>query len=96
MGSDPRCTRKWRKLRDQLYRRDRAANAPCWICGQQIDYRAEAGTPDAWEPDHVMPVAHHPEAALDPGNVRPSHCSCNRARGSAGAAGLIGKTTRDW
>lgn len=94
--SDPRQTRRWRELRSRLYERDRKANAPCWICGQPIDYRAEAGTPDAWEPDHVVPVASNPELALDPGNVRPSHCSCNRSRGSDKGAPSIGSPTRRW
>lgn len=93
---DPRGTRRWRELRERLYRRDRAANVPCWICGQPIDYRAEAGTPDAWEPDHVQPVADHPELAFDPGNIRPAHCSCNRSRKNTGAGEQIGVPSRIW
>lgn len=93
---DPRSSTRWQQLRRNLYERDRRANAPCWICGQQIDYRAPSGTPDAWEPDHVLPVATHPDLAYDPGNIRPAHCSCNRSRGSSGAGGGIGRTTRDW
>lgn len=96
MARDPRGTRRWRELRRRLYKRDRAANSPCWICGQPIDYRAEAGSPDAWEPDHVMPVADHPELALDPGNIKPAHCSCNRSRGSGRAEASIGNPTRNW
>lgn len=94
--ADPRSTRRWRTLRDALYRRDRAANAPCWICGQPIDYRAKAGTPDAWEPDHVRPVDRFPELAYDPGNIAPAHCSCNRSRGSGGAGGTLGTPSRAW
>ena len=78
-----------------LYERDRRANAPCWLCNQQIDYRAAPMSPDAWEPDHVLPVIDHPELAFDPGNIRPAHASCNRSRGSGKAVG-IGHTTRNW
>ena len=93
---DPRGSTKWQKLRRILYERDRKANAPCWICGQPIDYRAAPGTPDSWEPDHALPVSTHPELAYDPGNVMPSHCSCNRSRGNASKPAGIGRPTRRW
>lgn len=87
--------RPWRRLRERAYQRDRSANAPCWICGQPIDYRAPVGTPDAWEPDHFLPVSTHPEAAMDIGNLRPSHCSCNRSRGRR-SVDSIGARSRRW
>lgn len=96
MRGDPRQTRRWRKLRALLYERDRAANAPCWICGQPIDYRAPAGTPDAWEPDHVRDVRSRPDLALDPGNVMPSHSSCNRSRQDRKDEPPLGEPSRDW
>mgnify|MGYP002546931531 CR=1 FL=1 len=94
--SDPRQTARWRALRARLYERDRAVDAPCWICGQPIDYRAPAGTPDAWEPDHVAPVSSDPDKAYDPGNIRPAHSSCNRSRGSSKGAPSIGEPSRNW
>lgn len=94
--ADPRSTARWQRLRAILYDRDRKANAPCWICGQPIDYRARSGTPDSWEPDHVLPVATHPDAAFDPGNVRPAHCSCNRSRGSSKGCPGLGSLSRRW
>ncbi len=96
MKRDPRASTRWKRLRAILYRRDRKANAPCWICGQPIDYRAPAGTPDAWEPDHVLPVASHPELAYDPGNIRAAHSSCNRSRGSKAAEPSLGSPSRTW
>ena len=93
---DPRGTKRWQKLRVNLYERDRRAGAPCWICGQPIDYRAPSGTPDAWEPDHVLPVASRPDLAFDPGNIRPSHCSCNRARGKKANCNDLGTPSRAW
>lgn len=53
-------------------------------------------TPDAWEPDHVLPVATHPELAFDPGNIKPSHCSCNRARGKKKNDNGLGLPSRIW
>lgn len=96
MARDPRGTTRWQRLRAQLYERDRRACAPCWICGQPIDYRAAPGSPDAWEPDHVQPVALRPELAFDPGNIRPAHASCNRSRGANRGAPSIGSPSRDW
>lgn len=93
--SDPRKTTRWRKLRAELYRRDRAANAPCWICHQPIDYRARAGTPDSWEPDHVRDVARFPQLAFDPANIMPAHCSCNRSRGDRDLVPM-GSSSRAW
>ena len=96
MARDPRGSTRWQKLRQILYRRDRSANARCWICGQPIDYRAPAGTPDAWEPDHVLAVKDHPELAYDPGNIRAAHCSCNRSRGNRAAQPSLGTPSRIW
>lgn len=94
--ADVRSCRRWRRFREEAYRRDRAANAPCWICGQPIDYLAKPGTPDAWEPDHYYPVRDHPELAYDMGNVRPAHCSCNRHRGAKVNTNKIGQRSRVW
>ena len=97
---DPRGTQRWRRLRKKLYRRDRMADAPCWICGEPIDYRARPGSGRAWEPDHVRPVNLYPELAYDEGNIRPAHCACNRARGQGGRSprdnGMLGTPTRRW
>lgn len=92
---------RWRRVREAAYERDRSANAPCWICGKPIDYRAPSGTPDAWEPDHYLPVCDYPEHQLDLANIRPSHASCNRARGSLDRAAkqraqTLGERSRDW
>lgn len=94
--SDPRCTRRWRVLRESLFLRDKKANAKCWICGQAIDYRAAAGTPDSWEPDHVVPVTSRPDLAFDPGNIKPAHCSCNRSRGNCRGDSSLGTPSRVW
>lgn len=90
-------TDKWERVRLACYRRDMKRRAPCWICGQPIDYQAPAGTPDAWEPDHYLPTSSHPEYGYDPANIRPSHSSCNRSRGARDqAAGDLGVASRIW
>ena len=95
--SDPRQTVEWRRLRVQCYERDRARRAPCHICGQAIDYGAKpSSTPDSYEPDHLRDVDRHPELALLPENVGPSHRRCNRARGKRATMKPLGHPSRDW
>ena len=94
---DPRGTPAWRRLRMQCYERDRARRAVCHICHQPIDYRLKpASTPDAYEADHLRDVDTHPELALIPENVAPSHRRCNRARGKKAGINNLGRRSRDW
>ena len=73
---------RWRRVRGMAYERDRKAKAPCWWCGQEINYYVPpSSTPDSWEGDHKIPVSRQPELELDLMNVAPSHKRCNRARG---------------
>lgn len=85
---------EWRRLRSKLFKRARETDAPCWICGGRIDYLAEPGTPNAWEPDHVISPLDRPELAHDVTNIRDSHASCNRRRGRNGTVGLGTRTRR--
>ena len=95
--SDPRKTSQWQRLRLQCYERDRKRGAPCHICGQPIDYSlAPSSAPDAYEPDHLRAVDVHPELALLPENVAPSHRRCNRARGKKAGVNELGNRSRDW
>jgi len=71
-----------RKLKREHRARCRAANAPCWLCGQPIDYAAPPGTPDSFESDHRIPVSIRPDLAYLPSNLMPSHAGCNRSRGA--------------
>lgn len=94
---DPRSTPQWQRLRLECYRRDRDRDTPCHICGQRIDYAAKpSSTPDSYEPDHLRDVRSHPELALLPENVAPSHRKCNRARGKRAGVNEMGNRTRDW
>ncbi|MFA1703036.1 HNH endonuclease [Mycobacterium intracellulare] len=47
-----------------------------------IDYEAPANSPWSFELDHINPVESHPHLALDPSNWVPSHCRCNRSKGT--------------
>lgn len=97
MAKVGRDTREWRLLRQNCYNRDKAKRAPCWICGQPINYGvAPSTTPDSWEPDHRFPVAHHPELAELPDNVMPSHKRCNRSRGNKAGINELGNQSRNW
>ena len=80
-------TRRYMKLRKVFLAECEAVNAPCWLCGQQIDYRVPHKDPktgavnkEAFELDHAYPRSTHPELAEDPSNFRPSHRACNLKR----------------
>ena len=89
--------RPWRTLASRFERECREAGEACWICGQPIDYEADATVhPDAFQPDHYYPVSTHPELALDPANLRASHRSCNVARGDGPPPLGLGRTSRSW
>ncbi|KAA0916454.1 HNH endonuclease [Dietzia sp. ANT_WB102] len=97
-----RSTRNWRKLKETFRTQSQTTNAPCWLCGQPIDYTVNTDDygyhPDAFEPDHYHPVKTHPELREDPANLRPSHASCNRTRGDTDPTDLltIGDQSRTW
>ena len=95
---DPRSTPQWQRLRIECYRRDKARDAPCAICGQRhIDYAARpSSTPDSYEPDHIRPVERYPELALLPENVQPAARRCNRAKGKRAGVDVMGNRSRDW
>ena len=69
----------------------------CWLCNQPISFDVlDQYAGDHFEPDHVFPVATHPELADDPNNLRPAHRECNRARGTDMEATHLGWTSIDW
>jgi 5-methylcytosine-specific restriction endonuclease McrA len=91
-----RSTRYREKIRPLAFARDKKADAPCWICGQKIDYLAQISTtPDSWEGDHVNAVANGGEE-LDLKNVRACHKRCNRVRGAGDNNNVIGQQSRIW
>lgn len=103
MSGDGRTSRRWRKMRLVFRAEGEAANAPCWLCGMEIDYsiprldpRTNTLNDDAWEPDHVLTRTAHPEYAEDPTNLRHSHGGCNRERSDRAPSRPITKPSRRW
>ena len=89
---------RWKAIRGMAYERDRKANAPCWWCGQAINYIVPpSSTPDSWEGDHKIPVSKAPDLELDLNNVMPSHRHCNRSRGDGtNGENTLGMQSRVW
>ena len=89
---------RWPYVRKLAWERDRKARAPCHICGMPIDYLSEPSSlPDAWEPDHVIPVSKRPDLELDLTNILASHKRCNRARGDGtNGENNLGMRSRIW
>lgn len=86
-----------RKVRAMCWKRDREQKARCWICGGVIDYTLKpSSTPEAWEPDHVLPRVRHPRLTLDPTNIKAAHRKCNRSRHDRATLHGLGKPSREW
>lgn len=78
-----------RRLKQEHRRRCRAANLPCALCGDPIDYSLPPTSPHAFQSDHRIPVSVRPDLGYHASLLQPSHASCNRSRG----ASPIGTTT---
>lgn len=89
-------TRRGREARAAYRAECEERNAPCWLCGQPIDYGAISGTPNAFELDHRLPRADYPELTFEPSNFAPAHSSCNRARGKKDVPLPLGPLTAAW
>lgn len=96
-------SRRYRHLRKRFKEQCAQADAPCWLCGQPIDYTLARLDPytntvndDAFELDHLYPRSTHPHLAEDPANFRPSHAGCNRERGNKNPKPGLGATSRTW
>lgn len=91
---------RWKKVREQAYRRDKATGAKCHICEQEIDYgRGLSGAdydPEAYEPDHILPVSLYPEFELDLSNIAAAHARCNRSRKDKAGVELRDDPSRVW
>ena len=89
---------RWKQIRKLAYDRDRKAKAVCHICNQPIDYSlTPSSAPNAYEPDHIIPVAKQPELELDLKNIKASHTRCNRARGDGtNGENNLGMQSRVW
>ena len=89
---------RWPFIRMQAWNRDKKLRAVCHICGEPIDYFLPPSSgPDAYEPDHLIPVHMRPDLELDLSNIAPSHRRCNRQRGDGtNGTNTIGERSRVW
>jgi hypothetical protein len=86
-----------RQVRTDSREKWHAEDAPCWMCGQKIDWDADDGITDgSFEYDHYYPAGTHPEHYDDPANGRPSHRGCNRDRSNGAPRASLGTLFRAW
>lgn len=89
----------YRDLTKALRRKSERTNAPCWICGQPIDYTADWRSRWSFTADHVVPIA---QGGKWRGELRPAHRSCNSRRGDTTKAAKrqvikgVQKHSRKW
>jgi 5-methylcytosine-specific restriction endonuclease McrA len=94
---------QFREAREQYLARakkrrnkDGTVGAPCWLCGQPIDYRLKFPHPRSWVLDHAVPVKQEPALMLNSGNFRSAHCECNNHRGSDAPRIELGEPSEIW
>ncbi len=89
---------RWPYVRMQAWNRDKKIRAVCHICHEPIDYFIPpSSSPDAYEPDHLIPVHMRPDLELDLSNIAPAHRRCNRQRGDGtNGTNAIGERSRKW
>ncbi|GAB3867348.1 hypothetical protein GCM10028801_41120 [Nocardioides maradonensis] len=80
--SDPRKTRAWRKLRDQVVEEE----PDCRL-------RLPGCTGASTTADHIKPVKTHPHLAMERTNLRGSCEPCNKKRGAGAAGGSDSEAT---
>lgn len=54
----------------------------CIHCGKSIDLTLPSTDKWSWTLEHVVPLHHAPELALDPRNHAEAHRFCNESRGT--------------
>ena len=88
------------KFRKACSQQNRGQGAPCWLCGQAIQYSLRFPHPGSFSVDHVIAVNERPELILDVSNWAASHFSCNSARGGMGedllGPGALGVPSEEW
>lgn len=90
-------TRAFQKQRQLFFEQGQREQAPCWLCGQSIDYSAKPGSTDeSHELDHYVPVSIDPSLQYDPGNFRHAHRICNILRGADPPKLSLGMHSRQW
>lgn len=75
---------------------DGSIGAPCWLCGNPIDYTLAHPHPECFNLDHAIVIEDRPDLAEDPANYRPSHKHCNEERGNGDPHIVLGQPSEDW
>lgn len=88
-----RSTRRIRAIKTAMRQ---ARRQPCMRCGQDIDYDAKPGEPNAFNAGHIKPWATHPELREDPANFQQEHETCNKSAGLNNDTPAIGMRSRQW
>lgn len=76
--SDPRGSRAWRRLCEQVY----AEETHCWLCHQWVDQDLTKDDPMSRTVDHVIPLARGGPPVPDRDGARLAHRRCNSERGA--------------
>lgn len=88
------------KFRKACSQGRRGQGEPCWLCGQDINYHLKFPHPGSFSVDHSIPVNDRPDLILDTTLWKPSHFSCNSARGGMDddiyGPGALGSPSEDW
>jgi hypothetical protein len=85
------------RFRAQHHRNpDKTTGAPCWLCGQPIDYRLKFPHPRSWSLDHAVPVKENPALMLNASNFRTAHLDCNNHRQSDEPPIELGEPSEIW
>lgn len=77
MPGDVRKTWAWQQL---VAWAKRTLPWVCHLCGEGIPHHVPRDHPLSYALDHKLTVRDHPQFALDPSNVAPSHKQCNSWR----------------
>ena len=68
---------KRERLRKQVLREE----SFCWLCGEEVDVKLQAGLPQSPEVDEILPISLG-GSPIDRANVRLAHRLCNQKRGN--------------
>ncbi|WP_062207954.1 HNH endonuclease [Streptomyces sp. NBRC 109706] len=88
--NNPRNGRPYRRL----CAAQRALGLPCWLCGWEIDYQADARARESFTLDHAVPLSRG-GPLLDPANARSAHRACNSSKGNRSSLKTV-RTSRRW
>ena len=85
---------RFRKIRATHRANAAAANQPCAICGEKIDYSLQYPHQRAYTVEHIKALEHG-GSLTDWNNLAPAHWVCNVGQGTAIAQSKL-TTSRQW